>query len=615
MGTRDALLSDNTTKPASEPVAVDNIPEELREHRRWMLWSWRWCDKSKRWTKTPKRRSGGNGSSTDADSWCTFDEAVESYQNDGRFDGIGFALGDPFVGVDLDECIVGGRILDEHEEIIGTLGGYWEVSPTGTGVKSIAKGVKPKGRSKTPKDHFPEVEMYGSGRFFTITGHTLPQSEEDFDDKTEAIAEIYTQYIANPGGGGVLFEDNPELELPSEAKVYDPDDIELAKECLANISPDMSDDRDTWIKIGIAAKSISPKLWKAWDDFSKQSPKYKAADAKSRWMGFQPRGECGLGTLIHYAQESGWERPDDSLADIEAQAALIEAESGPEERLRSRIAAFLRNMNDVESDSSVASARSLSEVWAAEQSVGVEESKRIFTDILRSERTRRASIGDGNNLSFARPAEDQVNALEMPSAKRAPESLMFKRIEIVDGDPSTARVYSDAFVRAWKNRVEMPIADLLSLKSFEVQVLKQAKCALPSELYRKGAWVKTYRDFMVRAYVVKPDVYANRPSQIAEAVDGLVRNCSRVPMDDIKSVGIYGTGITGVDPTGYAMHLPTLVRYLREVSRPVESITQAEVVRLIQSCGGTTTRTKSWRFWMFSEDGIEKLRESYLEDE
>ncbi len=330
---REEILNDSATKPDSPAVAIENIPDFLRDHDRWVLWAWK-LNTNRRWTKVLKRTNGHNARSNDSNTWTRFDDAVVAYQtNPERFAGIGFVLGDQFVGIDLDDCIVAGELMPEHSDIVHAIGGYWEVSPTGTGLKSIAIGKMPVGRNKTPKGQSPEVEMYDR-QYFTITGQTIPESEEDFSDKTVAIAKIHTKFISvEREQPAQLFTSQP-IQAEEESTVeqqesYTDDDIDLARECLVNMSPDMADDRETWINAGIAAKGISRKLWPAWNEFSRASPKYNAIDAKRTWSTFSPRGECGLGTLIHMAEESGWQRPsDDPLADMKAQARLIGDDCG-----------------------------------------------------------------------------------------------------------------------------------------------------------------------------------------------------------------------------------------------------------------------------------------------
>jgi len=141
------LYSDPNAKPKMLPVIPDGIPEELRRERRWMLWNLEL--KAGRWSKVPKQVNGWDASSTDPAKWNTFD-AVNSANAQGSGDGIGFALGDGFTGIDLDNC----RNPDTEEfapwaqSIIDDCGSYAEISPSGTGVKIIGRGTWP---AKWPK--------------------------------------------------------------------------------------------------------------------------------------------------------------------------------------------------------------------------------------------------------------------------------------------------------------------------------------------------------------------------------------------------------------------------------------------------------------------------------
>lgn len=119
-------------------------------------------------------------------------------------------------------------------------------------------------------------------------------------------------------------------ERTASDRVYDADDVSRAAECLRGMAAALADDRETWIKIGIAAKTVSDSLFAEWDAFSQRSPKYDPSVAKKTWAGFKPRGGCGMGTLVHHARESGVElagwSEDYPLSDMDAQEELIAAE-------------------------------------------------------------------------------------------------------------------------------------------------------------------------------------------------------------------------------------------------------------------------------------------------
>jgi putative DNA primase/helicase len=101
-------------------------------------------------------------------TWSTFEEAVEAYEH-GQYAGLGFVFcsGDPYTGVDLDNCV------DENEQIVPwaieiarCLDGYTELSATGSGLHIIVRGDVPNRRKG-------DIEVYSSKRFFTVTGHVV----------------------------------------------------------------------------------------------------------------------------------------------------------------------------------------------------------------------------------------------------------------------------------------------------------------------------------------------------------------------------------------------------------------------------------------------------------
>ena len=64
-----------------------------------------------------------------------------------------------------------------------------------------------------------------------------------------------------------------------------------------------ADDYDTWIKVGMALKSISPALLEAWDRWSRQSKKWKPGECAYKWGTFNGVGISDR-TLYWLAQNS-----------------------------------------------------------------------------------------------------------------------------------------------------------------------------------------------------------------------------------------------------------------------------------------------------------------------
>ena len=83
-------------------------------------------------------------------------------------------------------------------------------------------------------------------------------------------------------------------------------DIKLATEATWGMGPEVADDYDIWITVGQTLHSLDESLLDVWDEWSKQSDKYKEGECHKRWLSFSRNGGRGLGSLIHVAKEHGW---------------------------------------------------------------------------------------------------------------------------------------------------------------------------------------------------------------------------------------------------------------------------------------------------------------------
>ena len=167
-------------------------------------------------TKIPYRADGrGKASSTDHDTWRDFESAQRAVTERG-FDGIGFVftLDSGIVGIDLDHCIdmETGEIALWAQDIVSRLDSYTELSPSKTGLHIYCTGVLPAGRRR--KDG---IEMYDSGRFFTVTGAHYPGSPLTVEARTEAIAALHAE----------LFPPKPLVMRPAFSMHIQPDDSVL----------------------------------------------------------------------------------------------------------------------------------------------------------------------------------------------------------------------------------------------------------------------------------------------------------------------------------------------------------------------------------------------------
>ncbi len=187
-------------KPTALPVVPENIPEELRNWPQWIVWRYEWDPEKKdkltgqpgKWDKPPRQaRTGALASSTDRQTWDSFETALGAYRT-GGWDGIGFSpsADDPFVFVDLDSCFNGTGISERHwRGVIVPMNTYTEWSPSGTGIRIIARGELPDGKGH--KHTLKKAEIYDRGHYLTITGQRITSLPAAIEDRQSKILDLY----------------------------------------------------------------------------------------------------------------------------------------------------------------------------------------------------------------------------------------------------------------------------------------------------------------------------------------------------------------------------------------------------------------------------------------
>jgi hypothetical protein len=182
-------------------IKIENIPNELKNENRWIGWKKEFKGNGKIDKPPISLKTGMKHDPGDPEHWLSFSEAVERIQELGLA-GLGFALGDGFSGVDLDNCIQNGQLLKEPTKVVKLLDSYCEISPSNAGVKVFTTGNLP-GPGKTSK----KIEMYDSGRYFTVTGNVLNGCPRTINQREKQLKRIYYSYFPqeHPHFGG-LFE-------------------------------------------------------------------------------------------------------------------------------------------------------------------------------------------------------------------------------------------------------------------------------------------------------------------------------------------------------------------------------------------------------------------------
>jgi len=180
-------------RPEALPVLPEGIPTELKDINAWVMWRYKLeKDKKDKWTKIPYQLNGRGASSTDRATWGTFPEALKRYKQ-GGYDGIGFVFHDGIVGIDLDHCCdvaTGKKGEPWASEIVQKTKSYCEYSPSGQGVHIYVRGKMPGGGRKKGN-----VEIYGVGRYFTVTGHVIGKAPRKIEADQGIIDSVHSKYF------------------------------------------------------------------------------------------------------------------------------------------------------------------------------------------------------------------------------------------------------------------------------------------------------------------------------------------------------------------------------------------------------------------------------------
>lgn len=176
----------------SLPPYFNAMPAELCGRPRWVVW---------KGAKIPycATLSNSTASVTDPGTWASFDQAQTAYE-EGGYLGVGFVLnGDGIVGVDLDKCVHNGKPETGAMGLLERIGcKYVEVSPSGTGLRGFGYGESITGARGKIGDI--NVELYTTGRYLTVTGHTLSPGPlvplPGFVDAANAIRSPHLQKSA-----------------------------------------------------------------------------------------------------------------------------------------------------------------------------------------------------------------------------------------------------------------------------------------------------------------------------------------------------------------------------------------------------------------------------------
>lgn len=187
---------------AASPPIWDNLPAAGRILPNWVLW--KPVEREGRITKVPLDRYGNLASSTAPHTWCHLDEARKAFEA-GVGEGVGFVFTRQagISGVDLDHCRDKdtGEIDSWAQAYIDRLNSYTEISPSGTGLHILVKGIVPTtdkdgGKKALKGEGYQQnaaFEAYSAGRYFTCTGQHLPNTPSTVEDRQDVLTALFTE--------------------------------------------------------------------------------------------------------------------------------------------------------------------------------------------------------------------------------------------------------------------------------------------------------------------------------------------------------------------------------------------------------------------------------------
>lgn len=214
----------------AQSINFDAVPPAMKAARRWCVWKFKL--RGDKLTKVPCGAGDGiRCNVTSIRAQAPFETAVMAFKT-GKFDGVGFVLGKDdktgksFFGLDLDKCrdAATGTFDDGVLDTVHSWGTYAEISPSGRGVHAIGYGEKPPG-SKCRKGN---VEIYDTGRFFTVTGNHLDGTPSDVKDvPPAAIAAVCDAIAAPPASNAAPRATPPEVHRRTQAGIPDSEVMRL----------------------------------------------------------------------------------------------------------------------------------------------------------------------------------------------------------------------------------------------------------------------------------------------------------------------------------------------------------------------------------------------------
>ena len=153
-----------------------SMPKSLKQFNQWLLW------KLINGKKIPLNTSFYP---TDPTKGFSYQEVTAAYDSN-HCSGLGFIAGNSVIAVDLDHCLIDGKLNTFAESLVAELATYTEISQSGTGLHLFfLDNAAPETGKKNN-----QLEIYTTNHYIAMTGNKLAGTPADLAVLNGKTAEL-----------------------------------------------------------------------------------------------------------------------------------------------------------------------------------------------------------------------------------------------------------------------------------------------------------------------------------------------------------------------------------------------------------------------------------------
>jgi putative DNA primase/helicase len=201
---------------------------DLKSLPQWLCWKYEIRDGKE--TKVPYQVNGSFAKSNDCSTWNNYQDCVHAVKVM-DYSGVGFVFSkdDPYIGIDIDDCISDDGIHPKALQIITHLNSYAEISPSEKGVKLWIKdggSIADLRKKQFSIGDGMNVEVYRVNRYFTVTDNVYEDSTLEINEAGAELNEIIDMYVSKDVS---MFDDGDSMQ----GVIQDGEETYTTEECKA----------------------------------------------------------------------------------------------------------------------------------------------------------------------------------------------------------------------------------------------------------------------------------------------------------------------------------------------------------------------------------------------